>query len=410
MAQESPYKVRAVHCDHRASEEGIYQALKRATEPLDKAWEKLKRARRITIKFNQAFLPDKLVYLDGQLQELVDPKVARALLRLLRETTDAELVCIEIGTRSRDPEMRGEDTITLMPLLREFDVTFVEGNEPPLKMCQVPGGGSMFRQYLLSESVVDTDAFVSLQKMKNHKFMGVTLCLKNLFGLPPMEPRGRSRAYFHHIVRLPYVLVDLGRIVHPTLSIIDGLVGQAGQEWGGEGRVCDTLVAGDQVIATDACGTHLMGHDPLEDWPNQPFLRARNALLVAHEQGFGSADLDQIDFESEVKAPVASFGTKQTDPFDMVLSWRRSTCEQALYYRDNRKRFIDEYAGQYILLQNNEVKWQGESSEFRRSRRDLAGLNKRYAMWFKLVDPDESEDEHYEVYEQVLEQLGQMGF
>jgi hypothetical protein len=239
--------------------------------------------------------------------------------------------------------------------------------------------------------------------MKSHVSMGVTLALKNLFGLTPTEPYGRGRQYFHHLVRLPYVVVDLGRIVRPTLSVVDALVGQTGREWNGEGVVADTLIAGDHVIATDACGTCLMGHDPLGDWPNQPYLREANALRIAHARGFGTADLDEIDFQSEVTAPVASFETMATDPFETTLAWRRSTCEQALHYRDHRARYVDRYAGQYILLQDNEVKWQSESGVFRASRRELAGANKQSAMWLKLVDPEEAEGEQYEVYERVLD-------
>jgi hypothetical protein len=48
-----------------------------------------------------------------------------------------------------------------------------------------------------------------------------------------------------------------------------------------------------------------MGHDPQGDWLTPPFHRDRNALLVAAECGFGTVDLDEIDFHSEVKAPVA---------------------------------------------------------------------------------------------------------
>jgi uncharacterized protein (DUF362 family) len=406
MSDNQRHSVRAVHCDHSATAEEVYEALKQATDPLETAWQKLERAQRITVKLNQAWPPERLVHQEGRLQELVDYDVARALFRLLHERTDAQLFCTEISTSAHNnPELSVEETITLMPLLREFDVTFVDGNRPPHKVYPVPGGGLMFSQYLLPTSVVDTDAFISVQKMKNHKFMGVTLCLKNLFGLPPMEPHGRSRRYFHHLVRLPYVLVDLGQIIQPTLNIVDALVGQSGREWGGEGRICDTLVAGDHVIATDACATHLMGHDPLGDWPNQPFVRDRNSILIAHENGFGTADLEQIDFESEVDLPVASFRTDETDPFETVRAWRRSTCEQALYYRDHREEFVDRYAGEFILLQDGEVRWHGETSQLGRSRRELAGPDKLSAMWFKYVDPEQAEGEHYEVYEKVLDQI-----
>jgi len=409
MSKNADYRVRAVHCDHRASDQEVHAALKRATDPLERAWDKLQKARRITVKFNQAWPPDRLVYLDGQLQELVDFKVARATLRLLRERTNADIYCTEISTRAPHTSYSYEDTITLMPILREFGVQFVDGDRPPLKVYPVPGGGLMFKQYLLSESVVDTDAFVSVQKMKNHAFMGVTLCLKNLFGLPPMEPHGRTRSYFHHIIRLSYVLVDLGMLVQPTLNIIDGLVGQSGREWGGEGRICDTLVAGDQVIATDACGAYLMGFHPLSDWPNQPFVRDRSSLRIAHEYGFGTADVTKIDFASEVEPPVASFRTVETDSTETVLAWRRSTCEQALYYRDHRQRFVDQYAGEYILLQDNEVRWHSPTSDLGASRRELAGPSKQSAMYLKLVDPEEAEGEHFPVYEHELARLKSMG-
>jgi hypothetical protein len=290
-------------------------------------------------------------------------------------------------------------------LLEEYGVTLVEGDRPPHRVCPVPGGGAMFGQYLLPQSAVDSDAFVSVSKMKSHASMGVTLCLKNLFGLPPMLPLGRARVYFHHIIRLPYVLVDLGRMVDPVLNIIDGLVGQSGREWDGEGRIADTLIAGDHVVATDACGAYLMGFDPLADWPNQPFVRDRSALRIADETGYGTVDVSRIDFQSELPAPVASFRTVETDTPETVAAWRRSTCEQALTYRDRRREFVARYAGQYILLQDGKVRWHDRQGELAYSRRVLAGANRQSAMWLKYVDPEEAEGEHFEVYEKELARL-----
>ena len=56
------YKVRAVACDHEASEEDVYQALVRATEPLTQTWERLGKAKRIGIKINQDKPVDRLVF------------------------------------------------------------------------------------------------------------------------------------------------------------------------------------------------------------------------------------------------------------------------------------------------------------------------------------------------------------
>jgi hypothetical protein len=243
--------------------------------------------------------------------------------------------------------------------------------------------------------------------MKNHLFAGITLCLKNLFGLLPLQPLGRPRAYYHHLVRLPYMLADLGRLFDPALNIVDGLVCQAGEEWGAgdQPRICNTLIAGDQVVATDACGAYLMGHDPQSDWPTPPFHRDRNALLVAAEGGFGTLDLSQIDFNSEVQPPLGAFFAKELDPQEMIITWRRTTAEQALFFRDHQKELIAQYTGQYILLQMNEVRWTDPVGKIAVSRRQLAGAHPEQGMWLKYVDPLEAEGEHYEVYEATLRQL-----
>jgi len=404
------YKVRAVHCDYRAGEEEVYEALKRATDPLSHVWEKLGRARRIGLKINQDKHPDRWVFYEGQLQQLVCEKVVRAVLRLLRERTSAELICTDVSFYQMYAGTKVEDSSTALPILREYGVRFVDGTKPPYGVYEVPGGGQMFHHYVLPQEAVEVDEFISVAKMKNHAFMGLTLSLKNLFGLMPGEPEWHTRTYFHHLVRMPYMLADLGRIFNPTLNIIDALVSQAGREWGngqeeGPARVTNALIAGDQTIATDACAAYLMGHDPQSDWLTPPFHRDRNSLLVAAEAGFGTVNLDEIDFQSEVERPLGQFYAALTDPMETVISWRRTTCEQAMHYLDHRRELVDKYAGEYILLQAGEVRWHDPVSDLRASRRTLAGDRPEQAMWLKYVDPEEEEGEHFEVYEQTLTKM-----
>jgi hypothetical protein len=303
-------------------------------------------------------------------------------------------------------------TLQIGHLLKEFDVTYIDGNKDVV-WASVPGGGLMFDKYPVTREFADMDEWISVQKLKNHAFMGVTLCMKNLFGLMPTEPLGRPRTYYHHLVRMPYMLADLGKLYNPALNILDGMVCQAGEEWGKgeERRIADTLVAGDQVVATDAVGAHLMGHDPLNgDWLSEPFHRDRNSLRVAAESGFGTVDLKQMDYESEVTAPVGDkpFFAKITDSRETVFSWRKTTAEQGLYYRDHAQEIQRKYAGNYILLQMGEVKWHDKEGHVRESRRKLAGENPEQAMWMKWVDPDEDEGEHYEVYDRTLKQIESM--
>ncbi len=409
-SDKSAYKVRAVHCDYHASDEEVYRSLKRATDPLDRTWNKLKKARRIAIKFNQDKMPKQLVMFENHRQQLVSDSVVRAVLRLLREKTSAEIYCIDVSFYQVYSGAEKDSTTNIRHVLKEFDVEYVNGNVGDVHMMPVPGGGLMFDRYPLHQRAVGADAMISVQKLKNHAFMGVTLCLKNLFGLMPTQPLGRPRFYYHHLVRMPYMLADLGRIYNPTLNIIDGLVGQAGEEWGkgDEPRICNTLIAGDQVIATDAVGAHLMGHDPQSDWLMEPFHRDRNSLLCAAQSGFGTVNLDEIDWQSEVAAPVGRFFAKITDSQETVVSWRRTTAEQAMYYLDHQKELQRKYPGEYILLQMGEVKWHDKSGVLDRSRRILSGQHPEQAMWFKYVDPEETENEHFEIYERTLKSIREM--
>ena len=396
------YSVRAVHCDHRAADEEVYEALKRATDPLSRAWTKLEKAGRVALKFNM--MHDEVHRLEGRRRELVDDAVARAVLRLLRERTSADLVASD--THGYDQERKLTDGLNYLPLLREFDVEYDESTLAPFAEYEVPGGGYMFDRYTLSSCWREADEIVSVAKMKNHLFMGVTLCMKNLFGITPtIPPEGRVRSYFHHAIRLSYVLPDLARITDPCLNIIDATTGQWGREWGGEGRVGDALIAGDQIVATDAVGATLMGHDPASDWPTPPFRRDRNHLLVAAQKGFGTVDLDEIDLVSEVQAPLNEFNSEQADSTEHMATVRETACEQGLFFRDRMKSMIDRYAGEFIYLQDGEVKWNGADPAHIGSHRDFAGAKPGSALFLKKVDREEREGERFDVYEDCLQRL-----
>jgi uncharacterized protein (DUF362 family) len=413
MTSGKAYAVRAAHCDHRASEEEVYRTLRRITDPLARSWEKIERADKVVIKLNMMKLPERVVYFEGRRRELVDDAVARAVFRLLREHMRPSAQLVATDTNPYTPEhLMGHD-FNYAPILQEFGVQFVDSNVAPFVSYEVPStgtggyagtiGGLMFDRYTLSACFADADAMVSVAKMKNHAFMGVTLCMKNLFGLPPITlPAGRVRTYYHHVIRLPYVLADLGLILQPCLNIVDALTGQSGREWDGEGRICDALLAGDHVTATDACGTHLMGHDPASDWPTPPFRRDRNHLLIAARRGFGTVNLDEIDFQSELPAPLAHFDSVETDSPATVESWRRTTCEQGLFYRDHRRQLVDRYRGEFIFLQDGDVVWHGADPSNLGSRRELSRDKKDRALWLKLVDSDETEGERFSVYDECL--------
>ena len=100
----------------------------------------------------------------------------------------------------------------LAHLLREFGVPYVDGNAPPYRTVPVPGGGQMFRQYMLTGG----------RGRGGCRGLGAEDEEPRLYGRDPLpeeplwpdaaaSPTGGSRQYYHHLVRMPYMLADLGR-------------------------------------------------------------------------------------------------------------------------------------------------------------------------------------------------------
>ena len=268
--QEKQFKVRAAHCDYRATEEEIYQTLRRITDPLTHAWKPIETAKKVVMKLNMMKPAERIIYFEGRRRELVDDAVCRAVLRLIKEHTTAQLVATDTNPYTHGHRM--PPGFNYEHHLKEFDVQFVDSNLPPFKVYDVPGGGSMFDRYTLSACFDDADAVVSVAKMKNHAFMGITLCHQETCS---GCHRCCSQKAGHAVITIissdsPMCFPDLALITKPCLNIIDALTGQWGREWGGVGRICNALIAGDHPISTDTVGMHLMGHDPQSDWPTPP--------------------------------------------------------------------------------------------------------------------------------------------
>jgi uncharacterized protein (DUF362 family) len=215
----------------------------------------------------------------------------------------------------------------------EFENTRNLGLGKSYAHLPVPTGGYMFSAFDFNHSYADTDVMVSLAKLKNHLTAGVTLSMKNLFGITPNSLYGEEagseeatggRSPLHDPTtfekiklpglkdgigsrdptwRVPHITVDVcaARPIH--LAIIDGITSISG----GEGPWCTeaakveittpgVIIAGLNPVSTDAVATAVMGYDnPRATRGTKPFQTCENHLLLAEQAGLGTADLAQID-------------------------------------------------------------------------------------------------------------------
>jgi uncharacterized protein (DUF362 family) len=219
----------------------------------------------------------------------------------------------------------------------------------------VPGGGMMFKGYDVNPAYEACDVFVSLAKLKEHVTAGVTLSMKNCFGITPTtiygeaagidEPAkmpGHARVMLHAGnrqpskcspseidptstrdagYRVPHITADLvaSRPIH--LAVIDGIGTMAGGEgpWVKVPRASQStrfrralgiptpmehpihplrpglLIAGTNCVNTDAVCTALMGFDPMADRGTAPFESCDSTLKLGERLGLGTRDLSRIE-------------------------------------------------------------------------------------------------------------------
>ncbi|MCS6954299.1 MAG: DUF362 domain-containing protein [Bryobacterales bacterium] len=216
----------------------------------------------------------------------------------------------------------------------EFTNTNALGGAKRYSRFKPPYGGYIFPAYDLHPAYEETDVFVSMAKLKNHETCGVTLALKNCFGITPasiygddageQEPnenptKGRGDVLHfgkrqpsrsapserdpsssrHQGYRVPRITVDLVAARPIDISLIDGIETLAG----GEGPWIQgiyhvkpgVILAGTNPVTTDSVATAVMGYDPRAERGTAPFRDCDNTLRLAEAVGLGTTDLRRIE-------------------------------------------------------------------------------------------------------------------
>lgn len=392
--------VQARRCPPETPDSYVREILFEMLDGIDGLAEWMGSKRRIAIKANLGILDVR--WHKSRSIALSDAVVVEGVVAWLRAHTDAEILVGDASTGVRCEQVA--DAIGLTERLTPYRARIVDFNDPPYTTFRVSGGGIMFDEYVLTEEMAKADALISIAKMKSHLAAGVTLTMKNLFGIPPTSVYGSPRRYLHAAIRLPRVIADLGLILRPCLNVIDGIVGQAKQEWHGPAVEAGWLVAGNNTVATDVVGMTLMGVRPDGDYPDSPFHFDRNPVRLAAERGLGPLSLDEIEIRGDRLAVVEGFFADRHMEPALLDAIRFSVAEQSALFRSERDRFLDEFGGQYIGLYDGEVVYVGKDLDHLKSRGQLARERGRRdkGLYLKYVVSPEQDMERFEVYDALL--------
>jgi uncharacterized protein (DUF362 family)/NAD-dependent dihydropyrimidine dehydrogenase PreA subunit len=163
--------------------------------------------------------------------------------------------------------------------------------------------GKAWNSFDIATAVLESDALVSLSKMKTHALARITGAVKNQFGCV----YGLNKAAFH--VKLPTgtqfsrMLVDLNRLLKPRLFIMDGIVAMEGNgPRGGTPRPMNCLLFSTDPVALDATFCRLINLEP----------SYVPTIFYGKEYGLGTYLEDEIELVGD---PLASF---MAPDFDVV--------------------------------------------------------------------------------------------
>lgn len=350
-------RVALLRCAADSDEATITRRTEEAVAQVGGLADRFRDKRKIVLKPNIGI--DRVRLTHGRQTELTEPAVVEGVIRALRQVTDAEIIIGDAPTDDTASTLYAK--LGYPELVSRYDnVRMIDFGTGPFVEVDIPGTPTQFRRLWLHHELAEADACVSVAKMKAHRSLGCTLCMKNLFGLTPWRIYGQPRVYLHdRLIRLPRVQVDLAAYFQPALCVVDGIMTANHGEWEGTPIETGVLLAGDNVVATDAVGMSVMGFDPLGDYPAHPHWYRRNSIRIAHDAGLGTADLAAIDILGEDPASVRQ--RFEVQPYGEGNQARAAELRAGLkcveQYLEHRDRYVDRYYGRFLTFRNGELLW-----------------------------------------------------
>jgi len=118
---------------------------------------------------------------------------------------------------------------------------------------------SRLKELFLPKTVLGVDFLVSMPKLKTHHWAGVTLSLKNMFGIVPGSCYGWPKNVLHW-AGIDRSILDINAAARPDFAIVDGILGMEGNgPIQGTPKAAGLVLFGDDPVAVDATACRVMG-------------------------------------------------------------------------------------------------------------------------------------------------------
>jgi uncharacterized protein (DUF362 family) len=217
---------------------------------------------RLNVKGKTVVLKPNLVEFDPQGVINTHPAVVAAALAAFRSLGARDVIVAEGPGHRRDNEYLLTAS-GLYDVLKEYKAPYVDLNNDDVRPVKLKTSFTTLNQLYLPETLFKADLLVSMPKLKTHHWAGVTLSLKNMFGVIPGAIYGWPKNLLHW-AGIEGSIVDINAaLTMPQFSIVDGIVGMEGNgPLQGQPKRSGVLVFGSDSVAVDATSARLMKIEP----------------------------------------------------------------------------------------------------------------------------------------------------
>lgn len=251
--------------------------------------------------------PNLVDYIAGRVVN-TDPLLVAAAAECFRRLGAKEVVVAEGPGHQRDTQLVLSES-GYASILRESGIRFMDVNRDELIQVDLRASYSGLTRLWLPKTVVETDFLVSMPKAKTHHWSGVTLSLKNMFGVVPGSRYGWPKNILHwHGIQQS--ILDICATVPIKFVIADAIIAMEGNgPLNGTPRPLGRIVLADDPVAADATCARLMGLEP----DRVPHIHEASKFL-------GNCCLEVIDQAGEtVQSPSVPF--QVVPEFEFLRSW-----------------------------------------------------------------------------------------
>lgn len=232
----------------------VYEKVKQAVELLGGIEKFVNHQERILLKPNllRGKNPDAAV--------TTHPAIFEAVIRLLNET-GMKYISYGDSPGFGSPAGAAKDS-GLAEIAEKYQLSLKDFSHG-MKVDFFLGLGT--KRFEIAQGVLESDAIISLPKMKTHGLTRITGAIKNQFGCVYGLNKGMSHAHYPDVKSFSKMLVDLNRYLSPKLRlfIMDGIVAMEGNgPASGNPVPMNVILVSDDPVALDATFARMVNLDP----------------------------------------------------------------------------------------------------------------------------------------------------